>query len=225
MRTALLIDDDPDLRKIVAKIISTDGLTVIQAPTVSAAIELIQKTPPDIIFTDLNLEPESGFDFIVKYKEMAKGDMAPVIVLSAQADREAIQKAFSLGAKEYLVKPVKAQLLLQKMRKLLKEKKFLSVEFTEAEQPTVVCRLPASVVAACEVGFKVEAPARFAKDSSVLLESSISKELGVEQLPKLQTSSKLAKSTAPGQFLTELKFVGISQEKSRKMRDLLKRWA
>ena len=224
-RSALVIDDDQDLRKIISRILATEGLDVTEATNVGEAMAEIERHPPDIIFADLNIETESGFDFLARYREKSKHVMAPVIVMSVQADREAIQKAFSLGAREYLLKPVNAPLLLQKLRKVLKAKKFLTVEFAAREMPEMVCRVPTTITAACEVGFRIEAPARFAKSSSLNLEGQICGMLGIEQLPKLQTGTRLAKSVATGQFLSELRFVGMTTEQVKQMKELLKRWS
>ena len=50
-RSALLIDDDPDLRKIVSKIITTDGLVVIEVANIKEAMVQIEKNPPDVIMS------------------------------------------------------------------------------------------------------------------------------------------------------------------------------
>lgn len=224
-KTALILDDDKELRIIVEKILTNVGINVVHASSVKEAISSIDTHHPHIIFSDLEMKPESGFDFLEQYHKKRPKACVPVLVLSGLEDKASIYKAMSLGAREYLTKPVKASLLIQKTRKLLRSEEFNVVEFELNQAPVVHAEVPATITAACEVGFQVSASVRLSRDSKITLGGPISKELGLSSPPQLKSAPRIIKAIGPGQFLNEIRFVGIAHEMSTKMRALLKRWS
>lgn len=223
-KTALILDDDKELRIIVEKILTNVGINVVHASSVKEAMNNIDTFHPHIIFSDLEMKPESGFDFLEQYHKKGSETCVPVIVLSGLEDKASVYKAVSLGACEYLTKPVKANLLLQKVRKVLRSEDFNVIEFNLNQAPVVYAEVPATITAACEIGFQVSASVRLNRDTEITLDGPISNELGLSAPPKLKSAPRVIKTIGPGQFLNEVRFVGVSHEMSTKMKALLKRW-
>lgn len=127
--SVLMIDDDTELRTLVRKILVRAGITMYEAPDVKTGIQRAHKKLPQAIILDLNLKGASGFDFLQLRKKSPLLTKTPILEWSGMSEREASRKALALGAEDYLAKPVKANLLLQKIRKILRDREFHSFSF------------------------------------------------------------------------------------------------
>ena len=222
--TVLLIDDDPELRAIVARILSNVGIHIVHAASVSEAFILIKSQRPHLIVTDLNMQPESGFDFLQKFKNDRDVRDIPTLVLSARKDKESIHKAFALGAKEYLAKPLQAQLLLQKVRKLVRATDFTELDFPPDNLPTLSAKIPGTIVGGQENGFQIESPVRLSQDSQITLECTVISPLGFDRDPLVRTGSALPQSNHRNGFVNEIAFMGLQEKQIAVMRSILKKW-
>ncbi len=106
-----VIDDDPSIRKYVEHILRKTYVNVITATTAETALPEIQKTPPDLIISDVNLGVGviSGFTFYEKiiagtYGEKLKS--VAFVLMSALEDEFFVRTAKQLGVKAYLPKPL-----------------------------------------------------------------------------------------------------------------------
>ncbi|HOC53413.1 MAG TPA: response regulator transcription factor [Candidatus Pacearchaeota archaeon] len=99
MKKILIIEDEKILSEMYKFKFDKEGYEVINAVEVKEALRLADSENPDLIILDILLPKESGINFLEKYK----GE-APVIVLSNFDDSETKKKAFSLGAKDYMIK-------------------------------------------------------------------------------------------------------------------------
>lgn len=114
MSVKLLIADDEDvIRKGVAKYIKlhTDRFDhIYEAENGQEAIDLILKYRPDIILLDVQMPVKSGIDVM---KETKKAGLHPItVILSGYDEFEYAKQALHFGAKEYLLKPVRAKDIL-----------------------------------------------------------------------------------------------------------------
>lgn len=94
---ALIIDDEPDARELVARALAGVGFAARAARTAKAGLALARSIRPSVIVLDLALPDASGFSIMT---ELSK--IAPVVVLSIDEDR---RRSIELGAAEHLVKP------------------------------------------------------------------------------------------------------------------------
>lgn len=120
MQTKLLIAEDEDIiRRGVAKYLKlhTDRFTTIyEAENGQEAMDIILEKHPDIILLDIQMPKMDGIAIMQK---IAKTDLEPVIViLSGYDDFKYAQQALHYGAKEYLLKPVRAADILTCLNKL-----------------------------------------------------------------------------------------------------------
>ncbi len=221
-KSVLIVDDSPELLKFLEKILVNVGITITKAHTVTEAWQAIQTTAPHVIITDLEMAPESGFDFLEKLRANPSYIRIPVIVLSSRGDRSAINQAMGLGAKEYVQKPLDASLILQKVKKLLHSSQFTSLDFKN--MPTVEAKVPASIVAGSAGGLQVESPVRLARDSSATLETASLGAMKFDRVPTLRSSNNIAKMNERGGFLNELRFLGLTEEQMRSLEEIIRRW-
>ncbi|MBW1670129.1 MAG: sigma-54-dependent Fis family transcriptional regulator [Deltaproteobacteria bacterium] len=133
-RRILVIDDEYDVRNIVAGILTSKkaGYDVVQAANALEGLELAQKQPFDHIISDIYMQPEDGLQFLKKAKDA--GVSANIIMMSGQADIDMALEAIKIGACDFIFKPLVSDHLLFVLRRaeektvLLKENALLKAE-------------------------------------------------------------------------------------------------
>jgi len=102
-RTVLVIDDDPDIRELIAQVLSDEGYGVVTIGDGQAAIALVEAQQPGLILLDLMMPKMSGWQVMRALKASEKSASVPVILLSASRDLEHICQ--ELGATGCMAKP------------------------------------------------------------------------------------------------------------------------
>ncbi len=120
LATVLVVDDDEGARDLSRRILSKRGYSVITADGGDAGIELAREQQPDIIVLDILMPGMDGWQVLEKLREMPETADIPIIMQSMLSEREL---GLSLGADDYLTKPVGKSDLSNAVRKLLPELK------------------------------------------------------------------------------------------------------
>jgi two-component system, OmpR family, KDP operon response regulator KdpE len=113
----LIIDDEPQIRKLLEITLQSHGYVCRAAHTAKEGIVMAGNHPPELILLDLGLPDESGH---VVLQKLRKWYTAPVIILSVQKSEEDIIKALDNGANDYLSKPFRPGELLARIRSALR---------------------------------------------------------------------------------------------------------
>jgi CheY-like chemotaxis protein len=114
-RTILVVDDDPETHLLMAEGLKPVHARFLSATTGAAGLELARRERPDLILLDVRLPDRQGWEVLHDLKGDAVTADIPVIVVSV-VDRESL--GFSLGAADYLVKPVNWDLLFKVLTRL-----------------------------------------------------------------------------------------------------------
>lgn len=115
----LIVDDQPANVTLIEKMLDIDGyINVISTtdPTQVESIYLEQNS--DLVLLDLNMPVLDGYQVLAKIREVDP-DYPPIIVLTAQSDRESRIKALDLGARDFLAKPFDRVELMTRIRNML----------------------------------------------------------------------------------------------------------
>ena len=104
MRSVLIIDDDPLIRKTLTSHLSRDDLEVHSAENGREALDEYEEKYPDLVVLDIKLPDMDGLEVLRKIKE--KNENASVIIMTAYDDMKTTVEAIKSGAFEYLVKPL-----------------------------------------------------------------------------------------------------------------------
>ena len=104
MATVLVVDDDPQITKPLARLLRMEGYDVYCAPNAIMAMAQAVSHHPDLILLDVALPPMDGLTFLFLFREKPGGRAVPVIVISGQEDESTIRRARNLGVHEYLIK-------------------------------------------------------------------------------------------------------------------------
>jgi len=113
----LIIDDEPQIRKLLQINLESNGYKVIQASTGKEGIMLAANHPPDLILLDIGLPDQSGHTIV---KELRDWYTHPIIILSVLADEQDIVSALDNGATDYLTKPFRTGELLARIRSAIR---------------------------------------------------------------------------------------------------------
>lgn len=101
----LLIEDDPFIREMyIAKIEQEKDYKVIEANNGELGLQKTEEENPNLILLDVVLPKMDGFSVLKQLKQNQKTKDIPVIILSNLGHKSDIDKGFSLGAKEYIIK-------------------------------------------------------------------------------------------------------------------------
>jgi two-component system KDP operon response regulator KdpE len=110
---ALLVEDEPHIRRFVRGALEQEGWQVHEAATLQRGLTEAGTRKPDVIILDLGLPDGDGVDFI---GDLRKWSAVPVIVLSARVNEEEKIRALDHGADDYLTKPFGVGELLARVR-------------------------------------------------------------------------------------------------------------
>jgi CheY-like chemotaxis protein len=110
----LIVDDEPDARKLIARILGTCRAEVSAAASVGEALEEIRRCPPHVLISDLGLPERDGYDLIraVRALPLEGGGNIPAAALSAFARSEDRRRALMGGFQTHVAKPVEPAELL-----------------------------------------------------------------------------------------------------------------
>jgi DNA-binding response OmpR family regulator len=107
----LVVDDDPDIRHMLAFSLEGHGLTVRTAADGDAALRQLAADPPACMVLDLMMPDVDGFTVLERLRDDPDAPAVRVLVLSCRSDEAAQARAAELGAAGYLVKPTDPDLL------------------------------------------------------------------------------------------------------------------
>jgi two-component system, OmpR family, KDP operon response regulator KdpE len=115
--TVLIVDDEPQIRRVLRTTLSSQGYTVVEARSGEEALEQIRSERIDLILLDVNLPEMSGLDTC---REIRRSKDVPIIMLTVRdSERDKVQ-ALDAGADDYVVKPFGAEELMARIRAALR---------------------------------------------------------------------------------------------------------
>lgn len=102
---ALLVDDEPYMRQLLARLLKRRGIASCEAETNEAALALVQTRHPNLITTDLNRPGGSGLEFIRQVRATPGLETVPIILISGHIKPDKRQQAEQAGVIAILNKP------------------------------------------------------------------------------------------------------------------------
>jgi two-component system, OmpR family, KDP operon response regulator KdpE len=117
MGNILIVEDDPNIRKLVRVNLVKRGYTVSEAKDSQQALALFQEVPVDLVLLDLVLPGLSGVDICTWIRARSN---VPIIILSARLEEDLKVAALDAGADDYVTKPFGQEELLARVRAFLR---------------------------------------------------------------------------------------------------------
>lgn len=167
-KQVLIIDDSVEVRLVVRRILENLGMTVTECASVDEALRILETKIPHLIILDIGMEGKTGFDFLTLRSQMPTLISVPVIVASGRSDPESVHKAMSLGANNYILKPISSAILSQRVRKHARSLDYMEFQFT-TEMPDVSLQVKAQITSIGDTNFLLGSSVRLAKSCIVKL--------------------------------------------------------
>lgn len=120
MKSVLIVDDMPDVRLHVRLMLKKSGINAQEAGSAAEALIKLQSDGDiGVMLLDLNMPDMSGFDVLRSIGDLRLPEGPKVCIMSGKSHRDDVAKAVTLGADDYLVKPLYRETLTRKVRSLL----------------------------------------------------------------------------------------------------------
>jgi len=131
--TVLVVDDDEQIRRLIALLLRPMGHVVVEAGSVEEAFEKLQGGPPDLVLVDMQLPGKSGYELLADVRGDPRTRLVPVVMITGAATPERKLKAIQEGVTDFIAKPFSPEELAARVRALL-ELKFVTDALEDAER-------------------------------------------------------------------------------------------
>ena len=116
-RSAVIVDDDPDIRALIAELLRQSGFEVTEAASGTDGITAVREVQPDVVTLDLNLPDLDGIEVCRRIREITD---AYVVMLTARPDEIDRLMGLEIGADDYLTKPFSPRELRARIAAMLR---------------------------------------------------------------------------------------------------------
>lgn len=113
----LVVDDEPQIRRVLQRSLATRGYQVQVAPGGQEALDVFRRWSPDLIITDLSMPQVNGLELCHRVRAISR---VPIIVLSVKGEERIKVEALDAGADDYVTKPFGMDELLARVRAALR---------------------------------------------------------------------------------------------------------
>ncbi|MCB1790344.1 MAG: response regulator [Gammaproteobacteria bacterium] len=117
----LVVDDMSSMRMMIKSVLRDNGIVdIVEAADGEKAVELLAKGRIDLVICDWDMPNMNGLAFLRHVRADAAMARLPFIMLTANADRDHVERAIEAGVSDYLAKPFKPPDLIRKVLRVLR---------------------------------------------------------------------------------------------------------
>lgn len=118
MRSCLVVDDSPLVRKVASFLVEELDFSVAEAGNATDALAYCRGSMPDVILLDADLPENSAISFMTELRRRAGGAMPVIVICVVEKNMQQITEAGAAGANTYLLKPFDGRTLRAKFAKV-----------------------------------------------------------------------------------------------------------
>jgi putative two-component system response regulator len=122
----LVVDDDPYVLESISILLRAYGFTVLTSDSASSAMQVIQRSPIDVVLTDIKMPGMTGVDLLGMIHKF--DPQIPVILMTAYAELDVAVDAIKKGAFDFITKPYNADYLIHTIEKAVKYADLIQME-------------------------------------------------------------------------------------------------
>ncbi|MCC6298554.1 MAG: response regulator [Anaerolineales bacterium] len=115
----LYVEDNPDNRMLVRRILLSEGYALHEATTASQALDFLRSNQPDLILMDINMPDMDGYTLTAQIKSMPGFEQLPIVAITANVMRGDREKTLEAGCDGYIQKPIDIDQLTREIEKFL----------------------------------------------------------------------------------------------------------
>jgi DNA-binding response OmpR family regulator len=121
MKSVLLVEDDPDVVNLAKRWLEREGYAVAAAADGAAALAILEAGPlPHLVLLDVMLPKTDGFELLRRIRAQARTKSLPVIMVTSFTRDKDVDRGRSLGANDYIVKPLAELDFLERVARIFK---------------------------------------------------------------------------------------------------------
>jgi len=124
--TVLIVDDEPDIRAMVATALELSDIAVLQAGDAQEGYAMVVDEKPDLLLLDWMMPGTSGIELARRLKSDDRTDEIPIIMLTAKAEEDNKIQGLDAGADDYVTKPFSPRELVARVKAILRRHKKLA---------------------------------------------------------------------------------------------------
>jgi two-component system cell cycle response regulator DivK len=117
--TILYVEDNPDNRNLIRRVLMAEGYVVLEASNASQALDKLQEDTTDLILMDINMPDMDGYTLTSKIKGMPAYTKIPIIAVTANVMRGDREKSLEAGCDGYIQKPIDIDTLAQQIERFM----------------------------------------------------------------------------------------------------------
>ena len=117
--TILYVEDNPDNRNLIRRVLTADGYAMIEASKAEQAVEKLESEKVDLILMDINMPDMDGYTLTARIKAIEKFSKIPIIAVTANVMRGDREKSLEAGCDGYIQKPIDIDTLTQQIERFI----------------------------------------------------------------------------------------------------------
>jgi two-component system cell cycle response regulator DivK len=117
--TILYVEDNPDNRNLVRRVLESEDYTVIEAINANQALEKLESGNFDLVLMDINMPDMDGYTLTAKIKAVQKFSKIPIVAVTANVMRGDREKSLEAGCDGYIQKPIDIDTLAQQVERFI----------------------------------------------------------------------------------------------------------
>ena len=117
--TILYVEDNPDNRLLVRRVLLAEGYSLLEAKDANEAIGVLNKSHPDLILMDINMPGVDGYTLTTQIKSMPGFERTPIIAITANVMRGDRERTLQAGCDGYIQKPIDIDQLTREIERFL----------------------------------------------------------------------------------------------------------
>jgi two-component system cell cycle response regulator DivK len=117
--TVLYIEDNPDNRLLVKRILLAEDYTLLEAQDAHAALHILKDAHPDLILMDINMPDMDGYTLTAKIKSLPGFERVPILAVTANVMRGDKEKTLEAGCDGYIQKPLDIDQLTREIERFM----------------------------------------------------------------------------------------------------------
>lgn len=117
----LIVDDEPFTRLILRNFLEREGYQIVEAQNGREGLTLFNQLHPDIVLLDAIMPDMDGFECCTQLQTLDSHKHTPVLMITGLEDQESVDRAFAVGAMDYVTKPIHWPVLRQRVKRLIQQ--------------------------------------------------------------------------------------------------------
>jgi two-component system cell cycle response regulator DivK len=121
--TILYVEDNPENRMLVRRVLTAEGYSVLEAANARVAFEQVARAVPDLILMDINMPEVDGYTLTTEFRKLPLLDKVPIIALTANVMKGDMERSIQAGCDGYIQKPIDIDTLVVQVQKFIRIRK------------------------------------------------------------------------------------------------------